>query len=103
MTNKFDGSDLQSWIYRWTDTNNEYNELKYKCKVLELDIEEKKYTLMNSEDYADLKITEKRIRADYDTLTMRRELINLEKQRDNARGYREQCEKIIKYLETGDE
>ena len=103
MTNKFEGSDILTWIYRWVDNDTEYTDLKYQCKQLELDIEEKKYDLMNSEEYKDLKITEKKIKADYDTLTMRRELLHLEKQRDQARGYREKCEKIINYLEKGDE
>lgn len=70
---------------KYHSLKNEYNNLRQEIAVMELDLEIKQYNLIQSEEYKDLKITEKKDKAKRETSTDTLEIIHKNKEKDDVK------------------
>ena len=70
---------------KYHSLKNEYNNLRQEIAVMELDLEIKQYNLIQSEEYKDLKITEKKDKAKRETSKDTLEIIHKNKEKDDVK------------------
>lgn len=80
-----DYDNILMQLDKYHSLKNEYNNLRQEIAVMELDLEIKQYNLIQSEEYKDLKITEKKDKAKRETSKDTLEIIHKNKEKDDVK------------------
>lgn len=80
-----DYDNILMQLDKYNSLKNEYNNLRQEIAVMELDLEIKQYNLIQSEEYKDLKITEKKDKAKRETSKDTLEIIHKNKEKDDVK------------------